>query len=349
MVLPVGRDGSSYYRITQPYAVMARQGLADIIFVNKDELETPEFWIAIKECDFVATRMANSDFILNWLDKYVPNKKVIIDIDDNIWDVNPYQDIYRWHGTQEVRHGDKWLWKDGESDFNIRRNKRRLERDNNLFRRANIITVSTERLEKLVSEYNKNTKVIYNSIDFNKWKPYNLEKKEFRVGWSGGVSHYADIIGVKEDFEYLLKKHKNMKLVIAGTVFDGFTKGLPKEQIEFLPWVDIEAHPYRTILMNLDLAFIPIAKNSFNECKSCVKWYEFASIKVPTIATNYPPYSDEMPELALTDNFREKIEQLMNAKAIRDKNADYSYNWVVKNRNINNEAKKLYEFISKPS
>lgn len=350
MVIPVFRDGSSFYRVTQPYEEMIRQDLADVCMCKPTELETPEFWIAIKECDFVVVRMANSSFVLDWLDKFVPNKKVIVDLDDNIWDVNPYQDIYRWHGTKEVKHiGDKeeWLWKDGEADFNIRRNKRRLARDESLFKRAELVTVSTPRLQKLVKQYNDNVEVVYNALNFDNWKPYKLEKNEFRIGWAGGVSHYADMMEVKEDVRYILEKYKNAKLVLAGSVFDGFIKDLPKDQVEVLPWVDIEAHPYRTILMNLDLAIIPLAKNEFNSCKSCVKWYEFASIKVPTVATNYPPYADEMPKSALVDNFREKMEVIINSQDYAQKIADESYDWVVKNRDIKKHAKKLYDTIKK--
>jgi glycosyltransferase involved in cell wall biosynthesis len=348
LVMPVGRDGSSFYRATQPYTEIHKQELAGVTLVQPSELESTDFWNAIQKCDWIMVRMSHSDFVINWLDKFVPNKKIILDIDDNIWDVSPYADIYRWHGTQEVKHGDKWLWRDGEDDFNIRRNKRRLARDEALFARANLVTVSTPRLEKLLKVFNPNTKVIYNGINFDNWKPYKMEKdKYFRIGWSGGVSHYVDLIEFKDDLEYLMDKHKNLKFVEAGTHFEGITKNLDQDRVEKIPWVDVEAHPYRSALMNLDLAVIPLAKNSFNECKSCVKWYEFSALGVPTIATNIPPYSDEMPEFSTPNNFREAIEELMNAKARRDKMVEYNLNWVVKNRDIKKIAKELHEHIAK--
>jgi glycosyltransferase involved in cell wall biosynthesis len=275
----------------------------------------------------------------------VPNKKVLLDLDDNIWDVSPYQDIYRWHGRQEVMHDGKWLWKDGEDDFNIRRNKRRLARDEELFRRADLITVSTPRLEKRLREFNKKVKVVYNALNFDNWKPVKMQKEKFRIGWSGGVSHYIDLMEIKDALTEILNEHKNVKFIIAGSTFDGFTKDMPKDQIEIQPWVDIEAHPFRTALMNLDLAVIPLAKNGFNECKSCIKFYEFASLGIPTIATKFPPYSDEMHRKALTNDFKAKIEHLLHSRIDREEIAEKALKWVRENRDIKKEAKKLYEYI----
>ena len=33
-------------------------------------------------------------------------------MDDDLFDIDPYSD-YQIFGTKEVKHGDKWLWKDG--------------------------------------------------------------------------------------------------------------------------------------------------------------------------------------------------------------------------------------------
>jgi hypothetical protein len=348
LVMPVYRDGSSFYRITQPYTEINAQKSATIVLPKHSELESKDFWESLKICDWIVVRMCHSDFVINWLDKYVPNKKIIIDLDDNIWDVNPYQDIYRWHGQQEVMHEGKYLWKDGENDFNIRRNKRRLARDEQLFRRANMITVSTKRLEKKLKEFNKNVFTVYNGLNFDNWKPYKMEKDEyFRIGWSGGSSHYVDLIEMKESMERLMDKHKNIKLVLAGAEFKGITKDMDKNRVELLPWVDIEAHPYRSALMNLDLAVIPLADIGFNKYKSCIKWYEFASLKVPTIASKVPPYSDEMSKKELSLNFVKDIEDIMVNKTRRKKMVDKSYKWVTKHRDIKKLSQRLYGYISK--
>jgi len=348
IVMPVGRDGSSYYRVTQPYIKMHEMGLATVIAPKHTELDTVEFWEAIKKCDWIVVRMEHREFVLDWLDKNVPNKKIILDIDDNIWDVNPYAQIYAFHGTHEVMHGDKFLWKDGEGDFNIRRNKRRLLRDEELMRRANLVTVSTPRLKEKLEQFNKNVKVIYNGLNFDNWKPVNINKtEEFRIGWAGGATHYVDLIPLKEDLKYLMNKYKNIKFVIAGMNFEGLTKELPKDRVEILPWVDCEAHPFRTVLMNLDLAIIPLINNEFNVCKSCIKYYEFAVVKVPVLASKVPPYSDELPTEILTTDFRNSIEQIINNRGNGKQEAisENCYNWVKENRDINKIVISLYEYL----
>ena len=349
IIMPVGRDGSSYYRVTQPYVRMHELGLATVIAPKHTELDTKEFWEAIKKCNYIVVRMEHREFVLDWLDKNVPNKKIVLDLDDNIWDVNPYAQIYAFHGTHEVMHGDKFLWKDGEGDFNIRRNKRRLLRDEELLRRADIVTVSTPRLADKIKQFNKNVYVVYNGLNFDNWKPVNINKTdEFRIGWAGGATHYVDLIPLKEDLKYLMNKYKNIKFVIAGMNFEGLTKELPAGRVEILPWVDCEAHPFRTVLMNLDLAIIPLVNNAFNICKSCIKYYEFAAVKVPVLASKVPPYSDELFSENLTTDFRASVEQIINNRGQGKQEAitDNCYNWVRENRDINKIVFSLYEYLS---
>jgi glycosyltransferase involved in cell wall biosynthesis len=345
-ILPLSMNGCHWYRNFQPYQEIKRQDLAEVVTIVEDDVIHFQDLVseAISRADYIVGRFCHNKYI-QWIDKYFPGKKVIIDNDDYVFNPNPYGDMYQNYGTREVKHGKEWLWKEGDN-FSIKKNVERIKEDLELIKRADVLTVSTPRLKELYKH--PNTKIVYNALDLSIWKPYKIEKEskyEFRIGWSGGATHYGDLYTIKNDLEYITKKYSNVKLVISGTVFPPLYKNINKSQLEFYPWIDISAHPYRTILNTLDLAIIPIEKNEFNKCKSCIKWYEFSSIGVPTIATNYPPYSDELPEIALTSNFREKITELIEAKAKRDKISEYGLNWVRENRDIKKIAKDLYNSL----
>jgi hypothetical protein len=55
---------------------------------------------------------------------------------------------------------------------------------------------------------------VYNGLNFENWKPVEIKKDEFRFGWSGGISHYGDLIEIRDDIEYILKKYPKSKFIM---------------------------------------------------------------------------------------------------------------------------------------
>lgn len=329
--LPVNNDGCGWYRVRQPYTVLKDLGLADVIITAPGDLETAGFLERAKEADYFVLRLAHYNFV-KWLDQYLPGKKIILDIDDYLHEPDPYGPLYRTYGTSEIMAGSVKLWEDGKAGFDIERNKKQIAQDLEFIKRADLLTVSTPRLKEKFAH--KNCYVLYNGLDLNIWKPHQIEKKEVRLGWSGGVTHYSDLAIIADDLAHVVNNY-NVRLIVSGSIFNGIYKGIDKSKIDFQPWIDISGHPYRTIVNNIDIAFIPLANNSFNDYKSCVKFYEYASVGAAVIATNRPPYSDEMPAGALYNkDFREKIVELIDDKDKRQKNADEGRQWVVNNREI---------------
>jgi len=317
-----------------------------IIFFDSKDLETPQALQYLEQCDYVLCRQYHDKAIAMLdpiMDKVGKKLRVILDMDDDVFNIDPYSDSYEIFGTEEVKHGDKWLWKDGVN-FDIKDNKDYIERLKVFIRRADILTVSTERLKEKFKEYNDNIIVVPNSIDPKDWVVPNFrEHQEIRIGWSGGTSHYKDWYTVKDDLERIMKEYPRIKLCIAGTSFDGIFKNIDTKRVEKWDWVDPTGHGFRMAMMDLDLAIIPLEGTEFNSNKSCIKFYEFSSLKIPTICSNVPPYSDEAPKESLSSSFYETIKYYIehpdNAKEMAEKN----YNWVMENRNQDNISKELYE------
>jgi glycosyltransferase involved in cell wall biosynthesis len=267
----------------------------------------------------------------------------VLDLDDDVFDVSPYNDNYEFFGTKEVKHGSEWLWKNGENGFDANRNQIELDHIQALINRADILTVSTPRLAKKFKH--PNIYINYNGINFEEWHRIEVKRNEFRLGWSGSPSHYVDWALIQDELAELMNKHKDVKLVIAGAKFDGTVKNIDPKRIEYWPWVLPEAHPYRSAVMGLDMAVIPLADNNFNRGRSCVKWYEFSALGVPVIASNVPPYSDEMPKDQLFDKLLPTFEKYYHNKELRQKTADNQYQWVKKHRNQTTLSKALLSYI----
>ena len=346
-ILPMNNDGCSHYRIKKPYTAMNDK---DIIFFQDKEIETPEFLEFLEKSDYVLCRQYHDKAILEILDPLFNLKnskrknplKVILDMDDDVFDIDPYSDAYALFGKKEVKHGDKYLWKDGVN-INIKANINYLNNLEKFLARADIVTVSTERLKEKYSKYNSNIIVVPNAIDEKDWVVPNFkDHEEIRIGWTGGTSHYSDWYEIKDDIERLAKEYPKIKFVIGGTKFDGIFKNIDTKQFEYWGWVDATGHGYRVAMMDLDLAIIPLKDSSFNSNKSCIKFYEFSSLKIPTICSNVPPYSDEAPKESLTNNFYESIKYYIKNIDKAKEMAEKNYQWVKENRNQDKISKELH-------
>lgn len=334
-VLPNERSGCWYYRILKPY-----EQHPNVTFLKSYDIDSQWFADEMKKEPIVVGRFnhANAFKILDRFFKYT----LVIDMDDDLFDISPYNDGYSGLGTKEVKHGNEWLWKDGVN-MDLKDNIKNMEALKGILDRADLITTSTPRLAK---KWN-NTFVNYNAIDFHCWRRPKKKGSKLRIGWSGGSSHYTDWFLIKEQLEELMKQ--DITLVLVGSKFDGTLKGVDPKKIEYWDWVDAEAHPWRSYHLNLDLAIIPLEDTRFNSYKSCIKWYEFSALGVPVIASDVAPYSDEMPKDQLfTNNLVEVVERFKD-KAYRKKITDRQYRWVKENRDQKKISDKLFKKIDETS
>ena len=73
-------------------------------------------------------------------------------------------------------------------------------------------------------------------------------------------------------------------------------------------WVDATGHGFRRAMMDLDLAIIPLKEIvSLTLISLVLSFMSLAPLKIPTICSNVPPYSDEVPNESLTITFYETI------------------------------------------
>ena len=349
LLAPVGRDGCSFNRVTQPYKKISELDLAGVKFLTGKE-RGEDMIDFINSADVLVLR-PGQEALFEFLQRSPELKKpfVVMDLDDDLWDITPFAQTYAHLGTEEVEYDGKMLWKDGESGFDLKRNRQGLARLLVTIKEVDLVTVSTERLKQRIVERTgqKNVVVVSNQIDFTHWNKLPLKKnKVFKIGWSGGSTHYIDWHTIKDVLPQVVTE--GSKLVLQGCKWEGTIKGLP---YEFHDWIDNEGHPYKLASYGLDMGIIPLKDTEFNKYKSCIKWYELSALEVPVVAANVPPYSDEV-EHGVTgflyntpEEFVKYANMLKEDSKLRNKIGKAARKWVEKHRDSKDIAGNLYNML----
>ena len=158
---------------------------------------------------------------------------------------------------------------------------------------------TTKALAKELRNYVSNVFINHNVASEEMWKLSKnaLRKKNKKIKsnyitigyFSGSITHNPDIEMIKPALIKILKKFKNVKLLLFGklknSTFDKFSS-----QIIYKKFVDWKKLP--KIISNVDINIAPIEKNIFNSAKSENKWVEASLVKVPTVASNFGVFKE---------------------------------------------------------
>lgn len=331
--------GCTYYRVLTPMQTCKRQAALGCKPIAKND-DLIKAAAVLKEAEiFLCSRIKDGQLIEVIEGFHKRGQKVVIDYDDDMFNVSPFSPFYDELGTKEivVEHEGKpiYLWKDkakfNNSDasvpFDIERNKKNLETIQKVVSAADLITVTTPELAEVYLQFNKNVRVLPNCVDLRIWgkRPF-AERENVRIGWFGGSSHYEDWAMIAPAVQRFFKDHPYAQLVIMGQRFDATLRGISPTQIEHHPWVHTQAYPYAAQLLDLDFAIIPLKDTPFNRNKSPIKWIEMAAMEVPSVTSNIPPYSpvmDMVPDNGVfidgedADLWYEGMRTLYNDKELR--------------------------------
>jgi len=269
-------------------------------------------------------------------------KKVIYDLDDDLWSTNP----------------------DNPARVKISHKQKQAA---DMMKQADFVTVTTNVLKKRFRKYNKKIVVIPNSLDFNKFKTRNRGSDnggKLRIGYSGAATHWGDLATVVDALKQLQKKYDFLFVLqglcsapLINEVYDcrqvmrqgaepekvPYIKSLLKfyEKLQGLKYVHIpfhapELHPAVISDCDLDIGICPLQDNEFNRAKSCNKFYEYAAVGTPTLASKVIPYSKEVGYCAKnnTKDWYNKLEKLIKDKKFRQRLLEKQQTFVQKNRDI---------------
>lgn len=348
---------TNHYRILQPLYKLYEQGLAEVLTIEENNLDKEASVNAILNADLMLIYSPSSEHWLNLIKNYRKLGKIIVaDYDDDPFNTSPLSAAYRYFGVEEVAY--TWpdstvdmLWEEkmtgskGEPDFfNIERNIKFRDIFKTSFKKSDLISTTTEELKNEFIKINPNTVVLPNLVDFDMYPKCELVKKEIRIGWQGGSSHYEDLYLIIEPLKKILNKYQNVKFVFAGDMrFEGLFKQLPQNQVEYHSWVSHIVYPYKLVTMNLDIGLCPLVNSKFNTKKSAIKYFEYSVTNTATIASNINPYktviTNEKDGLLVEDNnWFEAIERLILDKEKRLSLSKNAYENIYQNHNADTKA-----------
>ena len=200
---------------------------------------------------------------------------------------------------------------------------------------ADEVWVTHEHLGKAVDRLNTNWYVIPNAIDPNEqqWQP----KTEYgnKIGWSGGVTHFHDLMLTKDCWS-------------RPPIICGYTQGQSewKRLADNFPAVYVEAmdvYNYGQLYEQFDIAIAPLVDNKFNTYKSNLKIIEAGMKGLCIFTQNIHPYTDDAKGIFKVDDWNTSIREAssMGVQGIRE-SGQALREYVLSNYNLHevNELRK---------
>jgi len=228
---------------------------------------------------------------------------------------------------------------------------------------ADMVTVSTDSLAARVRKFNDKVYVVPNRLDIDLWKlsaprpheigPYRRTPEgPVRIGYIGTPTHGQDLEIVREAMTRL-KAEFGSRIEIE--IIGGFSKGsesfgrriaLPKrtDYPNFVRWLLQRVH--------WDIGFIPLVNDEFNECKSNLKFLEYAALDMAIVCSAGPTYEniarDRINSLVVdnsSDAWYAAISELINDVTLRTKLASTARAFVAESHTIQSNGPAYNEIL----
>lgn len=219
---------------------------------------------------------------------------------------------------------------------------------------ADIVTVSTDNLKKMLLYLNKNILVIPNRL-IDEWfvkdkLDFNRSKNTIFIGYMGTQFHswdlkyIGDAVGAVK--KYFSKKNKTVIFEVIG----GTKESLPwanqinvpvycRKYLDFVPWLKSS--------VNWDIVVAPLEDNNLNFSKSELKYIEYSALGIPGVFSDVGPYSQKIISGyngLLTNNSSEEWSQniirLIEDEVLRNKILLNSWNDIRKNYLIHSSLRQ---------
>lgn len=223
---------------------------------------------------------------------------------------------------------------------------------------SDCITVTHERLLRVMQPLNKNIHILPNAIA--KTDQFLVKKvaDEFtRLFWAGSPTHKRDLQLMRRAFELIDKT--TVKFIMGGfnkaeaewtDMANLYTNNgrWPHQVIDHLG-----VHEYYKMYALCDIALVPLVDNEFNRNKSNLKVLEAGNIEAPVIVSRVDPYLG-FPESIVNyvdgnNTFYSQITRLLKNKGLCKEQGVELRNYCDKHYNflkINKERKQIFDHVA---
>lgn len=235
-----------------------------------------------------------------------------------------------------------------------------------LLRQADAVLVTTPSLRQRLLEYNKNIYVIPNSLDERLLviRPPIIKtsidnQHRLVIGYMGTFTHDEDFKMVLPALHSLHQRHPGrIEIQVVGVV----DKDETKKELQALPvryvYPTLEEHEYPLFMLwftghvHWDVAISPLINTPFNDCKSDIKFLDYASIGAAGIYSRSPAYSNSVQQRQtglIVDNtpqaWEEALEGLLLDSELRLKIAECASRYLYQERILAHRAVDWVELI----
>lgn len=314
--------GSSWYRIVQP-AGLCQELYEESKWSLPDQLPVKY----LQESDIVILQRQCHDIAYKSTQRLLKLNKIIVsEIDDNIWSIPPdTENMYKF-----------WT-------------KDRIKGFGEILKISHAVTVSTPKLAKMVSEFNKNVYVVPNLVVFDRSyvKP---DYGKVRIGWAGSESHMPDftddiqdaLLDIKETFK------DRVDIFMFGIVSPKlFTK------VTFYPFLQPHLFLANLQKIGMDIGVVPNRQNLFNDCRSNLKFVEYSSVRAVTIASKTDSYNNSIINgqngILIRKNSRKAwynaIKEMIENETARRQIADRAYDYCYENFSVQRKMKQYCVYM----
>jgi len=298
-VISIPQGACSYYR-----SIGAFSKIKNITF----ELLEKGNWVNYSSIDILyMERPVLPSFIEGMKMAKSFNIPIWIDFDDDLFNVPKYNPAHTFYSKKET-----------------------LESIVNACRLSDIITVTSPKLQKVYSQFNKNVEVIPNAWnDINFPLNTNVISNKKIINWRGSATHRNDLLEYKESLLKAVSTKKDWQWSWIGKehwMISDFIDDKQKISIE-----EMDIIQFFNVMKQLNPAIqiVPLKINEFNEAKSNIAWLEATYAGAVTVA---PP-----------------MEQWDRPGIIRYQDMDHIYDEIVDAMNNEKKRKAMwkdsYEYI----
>lgn len=261
-------------RIEGPLKIMISQGLVEVVDIvekRNKTLSLIEEKISIVDLIIVQREMAN--YIKPSKLKYLsnnPDLKIIYEADDALTNIEESHPQYKLISSMS----------NGIEEF---------------IKEADFVTVSTEVLKELYSNFNNKIEVLPNYLDELIWENNTKNKTNspyIKIIFAGTPTHYADLEMIKNVIINIAVKYNDkVQIFLWGNAIS--------ELLSYNNIFEYKAYNHNYFEyakdmanQNFDIALVPLEDNTFNCSKSNIKWLEYSACGTAGVFSNIAPYQN---------------------------------------------------------
>jgi hypothetical protein len=255
---------NGYYRLILPGHALTQRGHKVAVDASMPK------WVQDGGCDvIVAQRTCNEGATGLWQKlARAGHSKLVFEIDDDLWHIEPSNTMA--HRFYDEAHRGRLI-------------------DNITV--ADLVTVTTEPLADLVSQWNPNVAILPNCVP--QWmidQPMPVQQTErVTLGWGGSPSHTRDFGEVAKPLKRVLQRFGDAtEFHCMGPDFTDRVTSL-KGRTRHTDWF----HGVEDYLRAVDfqIGVIPLRPSVFNDAKSDLKLAELSALGIPAIVSHTGPYA----------------------------------------------------------